>query len=375
MPIYEYECTECGGVFERWWQTYSRAEEAPACPDCGKPKVRKLFPGTARKLAERRPQAVMPALLERQADETGSVPPPETTDTQLARAIWQIREPTESSDPTEHTLEQALFGTPGWLLVGASLRGKQHAHEAKFREDAFAIASSSGWNIAAVADGAGSATLARVGAPIATRTCVASLTRRLAGLDNIGSAAWTSEPIQNAIESAIRDAQDELAREANRRQVALRELSTTLLVAIHQATAASQRVFAAQVGDGLIAASSPSRGAFILTTPRYGEFANETEFLTGIKATSDITTYISEAREIPLDLRYLVLLTDGVADDFLPAKIRLPKLIEQFPGIMRLGEAAAPQALLALISYNKRGSFDDRTAVVIGSCNQELTER
>jgi len=32
MPIYEYECTSCGHLFERIIKV---GEEAPACPACG----------------------------------------------------------------------------------------------------------------------------------------------------------------------------------------------------------------------------------------------------------------------------------------------------------------------------------------------------
>lgn len=48
MPIYEYECGECGHVFE----TLQRISEAPLteCPACGKPALKKLVSAAAFRL-------------------------------------------------------------------------------------------------------------------------------------------------------------------------------------------------------------------------------------------------------------------------------------------------------------------------------------
>ncbi len=40
MPIYEYECGECGSIFE---MIMHRAESLPPCPSCGCCKTRKLM--------------------------------------------------------------------------------------------------------------------------------------------------------------------------------------------------------------------------------------------------------------------------------------------------------------------------------------------
>ena len=41
MPIYEYECRQCGHVFD----ALQKMSDAPHtdCPDCGKPELRKLL--------------------------------------------------------------------------------------------------------------------------------------------------------------------------------------------------------------------------------------------------------------------------------------------------------------------------------------------
>jgi len=40
MPIYEYDCEECGHRFEFLVQ---RADEQPACPSCGATRLKKRF--------------------------------------------------------------------------------------------------------------------------------------------------------------------------------------------------------------------------------------------------------------------------------------------------------------------------------------------
>jgi putative FmdB family regulatory protein len=44
MPIYDYECTDCGCVFER---IVDKAGKPPPCPDCGGGQTRKLMAAPA----------------------------------------------------------------------------------------------------------------------------------------------------------------------------------------------------------------------------------------------------------------------------------------------------------------------------------------
>jgi putative FmdB family regulatory protein len=42
MPLYEYHCASCDGVFEVLVRTAGR-DDRPNCPDCGSAEVRKLL--------------------------------------------------------------------------------------------------------------------------------------------------------------------------------------------------------------------------------------------------------------------------------------------------------------------------------------------
>jgi len=43
MPIYEYECAECGEQFERIFMTPDERPEEMSCPECGSDQVQRVF--------------------------------------------------------------------------------------------------------------------------------------------------------------------------------------------------------------------------------------------------------------------------------------------------------------------------------------------
>jgi len=48
VPIYEYGCRRCGGVFERFYRTMGQAYTArPCCPGCGSGEVERLVSNVA----------------------------------------------------------------------------------------------------------------------------------------------------------------------------------------------------------------------------------------------------------------------------------------------------------------------------------------
>ncbi len=42
MPVYEYQCEECGKTFEVLTKV-SRMDDEKECPDCGSTKVKRVF--------------------------------------------------------------------------------------------------------------------------------------------------------------------------------------------------------------------------------------------------------------------------------------------------------------------------------------------
>jgi hypothetical protein len=135
-----------------------------------------------------------------------------------------------------------------------------------------------------------------------------------------------------------------------------------------------------QVGDGMIAAVNIDNKLMMLGKPDSGEFAGQTIPINNIKIRDD-----KEKRRRVFStvqrLKAVMLMTDGVADDYFPND----------PGMLRLYEDLVKQEIITpaansdqaarpeieqpisaeekfrrwLDSYYVKGSFDDRTLVVL----------
>ncbi len=292
-----------------------------------------------------------------------------------AQAEWTVREPADRSDPVPH--EECLFAHRDgpWRLLAASVRGKYHAHAALWRDDAFAWGSVGPWTVLAVADGAGSAPLSRVAAAVACAEGVRALREKTADLPPDPEA---TESLRAALTVAVIRAREAVRSTAEKRGRPEREFHTTCLLVVHASGPAGDVVGAVQVGDGAVGLYHEDGSCLILGEADHGAYASETRFLT--------TPRIEERLEgravvaVRPGLRAVALMTDGVADDFFPEKTRLAELFGAdavegltgpqggpLPGVLR-GPARDPregQALAEWLRYEKRGSSDDRTLVLL----------
>ena len=85
----------------------------------------------------------------------------------------------------------AFLVTPHLSVMAASLRGRSHAHEGKYREDDFGLhfIEATGWHILISADGAGSAKFSRRGSQLACQTALAVIEEKLDNEENQLNAA------------------------------------------------------------------------------------------------------------------------------------------------------------------------------------------
>ena len=159
-----------------------------------------------------------------------------------------------------------------WRVIGASVQGVSHVKSGQPCQDAHAYSVlPDGTLIAAVADGAGSAALAEVGAQLAAQTAVNCVRRELiehALPDN--DTAWRS-----LLFDALKAARQRLEDEASARGCALRDLAATLMVAVAMAELAT----VAHVGDGAAVLRNTSNELLLLAAPQVSEYVNETTFL------------------------------------------------------------------------------------------------
>ena len=158
--------------------------------------------------------------------------------TKPIRAKWLKREPADKSYPVRHEVTCSRL-LNNFQILGASTRGKKHAHFGDWRDDSFAIAKSGQWTILTVADGAGSAPLSRIGSNIATYVVKMALKESLSKLKTITNGSIENQTqylidsasgfLRNAFIKVIQAIQSELEK----LQCSISNLATTLLTVLH----------------------------------------------------------------------------------------------------------------------------------------------
>ncbi|AFZ28882.1 hypothetical protein Glo7428_0273 [Gloeocapsa sp. PCC 7428] len=187
-----------------------------------------------------------------------------------------------------------------WRVAAASVRGRGHEKVGQLCQDAhYWQKLPSGILVAAVADGAGSANLGKVGAIVAAQTAVETVCDRL-----------TTSPLpaddnewRSVLNNALAAARTTVEAEAVACQLSARELATTLIIVV----ATPNLVVAAQIGDGVAVASDRQGNLIALTAPQFGEYINETTFLVSPQAldTAQLTLWQGKTAKI-------ALLSDGL---------------------------------------------------------------
>lgn len=156
-----------------------------------------------------------------------------------------------------------------WRVVSVSVTGTSHDKRGQPCQDANHWQTlPGGILVAAVADGAGSASLGEVGARVAVSAAVETISRQKF-LPEDGLS------LQDKLVDALRAARTAVLAESAVRKVEARELATTLILVV----ATPELVIAAQVGDGAAVVGDGEENILPLTAPQSGEYINETTFL------------------------------------------------------------------------------------------------
>lgn len=242
----------------------------------------------------------------------------------------------------------------GLKMMAARVRGKKHKHDGTNCDDWFEIAQSGEWGIIAVSDGAGSKMFSRVGARVACEAAVNYLVEKLQSHQIKTREAWSTktfardeayqfqepdleltqqflhEAMQAAYHAVVeayhaRDSLKYYYKALGHRDLTLSDFAATLLLAVHttiqyKATAYSF-VLACQVGDGMSAAIYKNQASTcVLGEIERNGFGGETEFITSSKRKLE-RDYLS-AKTYPFfsPLRALMVMTDGVSDDYFPPR-------------------------------------------------------
>lgn len=207
--------------------------------------------------------------------------------------------------------------------------------------------------VLAVADGAGSARHAEIGA----RTVVEAV------LDRCRSAPDACiEEVSGA--SLLGAAREQVTRQAASMECEPRDLASTMLVVM--ALCARDRVYwrTVHIGDGVIA-GSVGRGVEVVSSPENGEFGNSTFFVTDEMAYSHLRSNGGESDRVSF-----LLMTDGAAESLY--RRGDATLARGVASILSWPNQAAGSTLRRALQSNLRDVISSRThddaTLVLGSC-------
>ena len=300
---------------------------------------------------------------------------------QMAPAPFENKEPDDPLYPYDDVVEHGIperAGGKGWAIVGSSRRGFSHEHDGKYREDAMAFDIVDGWHLVAVADGGGAYSLARLGANVAVENALAAMKACIQSNKSssfplpFGKAKTQLMPrevARQAVLEGFRAAYDGVQRKAIEiGENDAKQLRTTLLLLAHRQERDGTHVVAGgQIGDGILVGRDGQNNPLKwFGEPDTGPSNNEVLFLQDVSRDE-----LSERAKVYEDMagpgcQFLVM-TDGVADDFLPIDENLARLEKPLFESVLAGKSPseAAHALTELLGYQRDASFDDRTLVCI----------
>ena len=248
------------------------------------------------------------------------------------KSLWQNLPSNDTDSYWKPDSASATLTIADRKVVVASNRGRSHAHEGKFRDDDFKVASlnGTGWSIVAVADGAGGSKYSRKGSFIACNAAVQYFQEKLSPdefveLESVivANGASNTEETGKALSAlvmahmgkAAHHAHTSIAAEAEKQLAAVKDYSTTLIFALIKKFDFGYFISSFWVGDGGIAIYDREGGEVaLLGIPDAGEFAGQTRFITMPDIFTSPNFYKRIfVRTVPR-FTALVLMTDGITD-------------------------------------------------------------
>ncbi|NET06878.1 MAG: protein phosphatase 2C domain-containing protein [Symploca sp. SIO2B6] len=289
-------------------------------------------------------------------------------------AVWKYLPVPEKPDKHDE-FDSKHENPPGNLkLIGARVRGKGHKHEGTNCDDWFELVVSGSWTIIAVSDGAGSKKFSRVGAKVSCEAACQLLAQELKEYQLQERDEWSVDTfkrdqttgafaqqdlefVQQKLHKAVKAAYEAVEKAAmarnnsvdhyqilGNRRLNIKDLSATLLLAVHTIVSYKENdysfVLTCQVGDGMIAAVDHNYELQLLCQPDKGEFAGQTEFLTS-KNKLEKNNLIGNTFPFFSPIKALMVMTDGVAEDYFPYN---PRMLELYGDLLLNQVIETPQA-------------------------------
>ena len=235
-----------------------------------------------------------------------------------------------------------------WRCAAASVRGLSHERAGLPCQDAYGRLYDGNTLVCVIADGAGSAELADVGARTACDAALAYMAEALQNAADMEAMAWEA-----ALRGAASRARVAVEAEALDRSAEPRALASTLVLAAAYPGGAA----ALQIGDGACIVQDAGCALVAITRPQNGEYPNETRFLSSDNALEDAEFTIWCG-----DITGLALFSDGLQHIALAGSECVPHP-PFFTPLLRFAAAIEDQeeADAALARFLKSPRFEQRT--------------
>ena len=247
-------------------------------------------------------------------------------------------------------------------MLAASRRGRSHAHKALPRDDDMRIFhdTATGWHIATVADGAGSAPYSRYGSETAVDTVITELPLLLA--EHLPDATGLDDTaLRNTLGTAAKRACDAVTDVAQSATAPVEDFSTTLLIGIAQQTNAGWTFASISIGDGMIGLIRGDDTPLMMS-PDGGTYAGQTRFLRDDAFGEDLVARIHE-RTVP-DFTAFMLMTDGVSDPMFKSD-NAATTAAAWNAMHAEIDAQDENTLLDWLNFKVKGEHDDRTIAIM----------
>ena len=310
--------------------------------------------------------------------------------TNFTAQLWKNNPvPKDEPEPTKDVVKNS-YTVGKFQVIAARVRGKKHKHEGTNCDDWFETEEVEGMIFSAVSDGAGSKKFSRIGSRISCQTAIKFLETELPKIlkqnpdfkKNLGSDTASKNfsnaagNLANILHQSILKAREAVVEKFEEvknlpeyKKVVGRVLelgdfaATFILSAIIPVADDKTLVMACQVGDGMIIAFDADKNFLKLCDADSGTFAGETDFLTNTRRIENL----QKKTQVSLRNFDLILsMTDGVADDYEGNEQKL--FDDLLANKILSNESPADKLAKWLETYTVRGSFDDRTLVVIQKC-------
>ena len=308
-----------------------------------------------------------------------------------AKALWyppdfQVKLPAIEYHQYQDNYSTDRRAANGWHIVGATRRGKKHAHDATHREDAYAIETTQKFTVLAMADGAGAYPFSRLGSQYATTELVHHLSAQLtstvekcSGLAHVQFLDYLAEHMEKSILHVI----DTLVNYADKNGVKPQDFRCTLLSALFYHDDKYPVVLLNQIGDGAICTYNKQTEEIrkFGGEGESGEHSGEVSRFVPDEASKKIDFHILPPERMK-EVDCLMLCSDGIEDPFFPMEKNSVHIFRQFyhgvkeAELADLGITQVPQPsvfnhsteganLESWLTFDKRGESDDRTVLVM----------